>query len=120
MEVCPDCGKEVSRRAASCPHCGAPRMKTEAYRRMVKPDWGFEWRLGPEILGIPLAHVAIGRKDGKLRVAKGIIAVGQFAIGYYGLGQIAFSYFSWTPESADPEAREFFLQLNQWSGLIKR
>jgi len=24
LQKCPDCGKEVSRRAAACPHCGAP------------------------------------------------------------------------------------------------
>ena len=23
--ACPDCGREISRRATTCPHCGAPR-----------------------------------------------------------------------------------------------
>jgi hypothetical protein len=76
----------VSPRAETCPHCGAPLAEPKAPVRPVpqrgrRGDWGFEWRTQVEIMGWPLIHVAFGRKDGKLRVAKGVIAVGQFAIG---------------------------------------
>jgi len=84
---CPDCGREISPRAPACPHCGAPRPETAAYRRMAKPDWGFEYRTEAEIFSIPLVHVAVGRKDGRLRVAKGVIAVGQFGIGLITVAQ---------------------------------
>ena len=87
LEICPDCGKEVSSRAPFCPHCGAPRQQAPAFSRMMKPDWGFEWRSQIEIAGWPLIHIAFGRKDGKLRVAKGIIAIGQFAFGVFTLAQ---------------------------------
>ena len=84
LTTCPDCGKEVSARAVTCPHCGAPLKKIQV---SWKPDWGFEWKSRAEFLGWPLIHVAVGRKDGKLRVAKGIIAIGQFAIGLVAVAQ---------------------------------
>jgi len=63
---------------------------------------GFEWKSQGTLLGWPLIHVAVGRDArGKLRVAKGVIAVGQFAVGLitvaqfgvgllFGLGQFIF------------------------------
>jgi len=52
-------------------------------------NWGFEWRTKSAILGLPLVHIAIGRNrlTGKLLVAKGIIAIGQFAIGLIAIAQ---------------------------------
>jgi hypothetical protein len=77
LEPCRECGKEVSNNAVSCPHCAAPRP--------ALAEWagtGIDWKSRAKILGIPLIHVAFGRDSaGKLRVAKGFIAVGQFAIG---------------------------------------
>ena len=84
---CPDCGREISSRAISCPHCGAPIQGAKALVRMIRRDWGFEWKSKTEVFGWPLIHIAFGRKDGKLRVAKGIIAIGQFAIGVFTLAQ---------------------------------
>lgn len=70
-------------------------------------NWGFEWKTKLSILGLPLVHIAIGRNrlTGKLLVAKGIIAIGQFAIGviviaqfglglFVGLGQFATGLFA--------------------------
>ena len=87
LELCPDCGGEISPRAPVCPHCGAPRSQSQVFRQMVKPDWGFEWRSEIEVAGWPLIHVAIGRKNGKLMVAKGVIAIGQFAVGAFTIAQ---------------------------------
>jgi hypothetical protein len=51
--------------------------------------FGFEWKSKTEILGLPLVHIAIGWDDktGKLLIAKGIIAIGQFAIGVIAIAQ---------------------------------
>lgn len=79
---CPDCGQEISKYAPACPHCGAPQIAVVPKMvRSGKGDWGFEWRSQAEIFGVPLIHVAFGRKNGKLQVAKGVIAIGQFALG---------------------------------------
>jgi hypothetical protein len=50
---------------------------------------GFEWRTGLEYYGYPLLCVAFGRdQTGRMRVAKGWIAVGQFAIGLITFAQV--------------------------------
>jgi hypothetical protein len=42
-----------------------------------------------EILGFPLIHVAYGRdQQGRRRVAKGVIAIGQFGIGLITFAQV--------------------------------
>jgi len=55
-------------------------------------------------MGYPLIHIAVGRTaDNKIRVAKGVIAIGQFAIGLitiaqfgvgflFGFGQLMFGF----------------------------
>lgn len=49
---------------------------------------GVEWRTQWEVAGWPLVHVALGRNDaGRLRVAKGIIAIGQFGVGLITVAQ---------------------------------
>jgi hypothetical protein len=56
----------------------------------MKSQWrGFEWRSKTEILGLPLINIAFGRnkQTGKLLVAKGIIAIGQFGIGVITIAQ---------------------------------
>ena len=106
LDICPDCGAQVSRRAVACPKCGAPLKETTVV--YGKPDWGYEWRTDAELLGLPIIHVAFGRKNGKLRVAKGIVAIGQFAFGMitiaqfgvgllFGLGQFIFGFTAIAP-----------------------
>ena len=94
IRTCRECGNQVSDKARTCPHCGAPGP--------VAPKPGFEWKSRTRIFGIPLVHVAFGRdRKRRLRVAKGFIAIGQFAIGaitiaqfgvgiIFGLGQFMF------------------------------
>ncbi len=87
---CPECGAPISKKAVVCPHCRKPikQMVETAYQ--VRPYWrGFEWKSKIEILGLPLIHIAIGKdkETGKLLVAKGIIAVGQFGIGVITIAQ---------------------------------
>jgi len=80
---CRACGREVSLEAQWCPHCGAPRPAVQDYT-----GTGFEWKSSRTILGLPLVHVAFGRDArGKIKVAKGIVAIGQFAIGLITVAQ---------------------------------
>ncbi len=86
---CRSCGAAVSTEAAVCPRCGAPCPAV--------PEWtgtGFEWKSSATILGLPLIHVAFGRDArGKIKVAKGVIAVGQFAVGLIAVAQFGLGLF---------------------------
>lgn len=68
-------------------------------------DSGIDWKTETTIYGYPLVHIAAGKDEhGKIRVAKGVIAIGQFGIGaitiaqigigiIFGLGQFMFGFF---------------------------
>lgn len=74
---CRECGKDTSTEARTCPNCGAPRPAQKNWK-----GTGIDWKWGPLFYGYPFVHVAFGRdKNNRLRVAKGVVAVGQFAIG---------------------------------------
>ena len=80
---CRECEADVSPNARSCPHCGAPFPGNPDWK-----GWGYEWKSPATYLGYPLIHIAFGRNaSGKLRVAKGVIAIGQFAIGAVTIAQ---------------------------------
>jgi hypothetical protein len=89
LTACRACRREVSRDATACPHCGAPFPARQTWR-----GWGYEYRSERTLFGLPLVHVAFGRDaDGKMRVAKGIVAIGQFArggivIAQFGVGAV--------------------------------
>jgi len=72
----------------SCPHCGHPTG------RPAQAPWGYEWRSKTELFGWPLVHVAIGRDatTGKRRVARGIIAIGQFGFGLITVAQFGVGF----------------------------
>ncbi len=83
IRPCRECKAPISQQAAVCPQCGAPYP---GYPRWYQA--GYEWRSQAEVCGIPLVHIAWGRTpEGKLRVAKGIIAIGQFGIGVITIAQ---------------------------------
>lgn len=57
--------------------------------------WGFDWKTKTAVMGIPLVCVSFGRDhNGKRRIAKGLIAVGNYAIGGIALGQFALGVIS--------------------------
>jgi hypothetical protein len=82
---CRDCSVPVSLDAVTCPHCGAPRP--------ARREWtgeGYEWKSATTIAGWPLVHVAFGiDREGKVRIARGIVAIGQRAIGGLAIGILA-------------------------------
>jgi hypothetical protein len=84
LSKCRECNQQVSTEAAACPHCGAPDPARAVWRGR-----GFEWKSQTEVWGFPLVHVAFGRDENrKLRVAKGIIAIGQFGVGLITFAQV--------------------------------
>lgn len=80
---CRSCRQVVRADLKRCPYCGAPFPGQGQI-----PKTGFEWKTETEFFGYPLVHVAVGRdQDGRLRVAKGVIAIGQYAIGAFTVAQ---------------------------------
>jgi hypothetical protein len=77
LTQCRECQKDISTEANNCPYCGAPFP--------AKKKWqgrGFEWKSKQTFYGYPLLHVAFGRDaQNRIRVARGVIAIGQFGIG---------------------------------------
>jgi hypothetical protein len=77
---CPECEREVSDQAVACPHCGYP----------IRGGYGYEYRSERQLFGLPLVHIVSGNRidpvTGRIRVAKGIIAIGPIAVGGLALG----------------------------------
>lgn len=85
---CPECQREVSEQAIMCPHCGHP----------IRGLFGYEYRSQRELFGLPLVHIVSGSGidpvTGRLRVAKGIIAIGPIAVGGLAIGGSALGVLS--------------------------
>ncbi len=80
---CPECGCSISDKAYSCPQCGHPTGVAPQHQRFG----GYEYRSSAELFGLPLVHIAGGwHPDGRRRIAKGIIAIGDIAVGVVALG----------------------------------
>ncbi len=95
MKACRECKHAVSEDAVACPNCGA------FYPALEKWDgWGYEWKSGLQILGLPLIHISFKyRPDRVPVVARGVIAIGQFAYGIvtisqFGIGVISVGQFA--------------------------
>ena len=89
LRECRECRGQVSTEAAACPHCGAAYLAREKWS-----GTGVDWKSSATVLGYPLVHVAFGRDArGKLRVARGVIAIGQFAIGVVTVAQFGVGFF---------------------------
>lgn len=88
LHPCRECGKEVSSEAFACPACGAPRPTEPVWK-----GFGIDWKSRTTLFGIPLVHVAIGFDARRRpRVAKGIIAIGQFAVGLITIAQFGIGF----------------------------
>lgn len=90
MKQCRECGHQVSEQAFVCPGCGAP------YPARQKWDgWGFEYKSGLKIAGLPLLHIAFKYRPNRTPVvARGIIAIGQFGCGVVCISQFGIGLFS--------------------------
>jgi hypothetical protein len=80
---CRECERQVSDEAMSCPHCGAPRPSNHQWK-----GTGVDYKSQTVVYGYPLVHVAFGRDaKGRRRVAKGVIAIGQYGVGIITVAQ---------------------------------
>jgi ribosomal protein S27AE len=89
--ACPKCGAIVPEGDKDCPSCGAPLIlgKHLSGIRRAAGGTGFEYKSPLSIFGWPLVHVAFGRDgSGRFRVARGVIAIGQFGIGLITFAQL--------------------------------
>jgi hypothetical protein len=81
---CPECEREVSGRALMCPYCGFP---------VAGGPFSYEYRSAQTLFGLPLVHIVRGPGlnpvTGKVRVAKGIIAIGRIAMGGLAMGGLS-------------------------------
>lgn len=86
---CPECNKEISDKALMCPNCGYSAGKGL---------FAYEYRSERELFGLPLVHIVYGLGinplTGRLRVAKGIIAIGNIAVGGLAIGGLSFGVIS--------------------------
>jgi hypothetical protein len=88
---CPECKRPVSDRALSCPGCGYPlNQGSGPLRGFGYPYfYGYEYKSKATVLGMPLVHIAQGfTPEGRLRVARGFIAIGGLALGVFSLAGI--------------------------------
>lgn len=82
---CRQCREPVAANAFDCPACGAPRPARSHYQ-----GEGYEWSSAATWMGSPLVHVAFGIDSaGKVRTARGIVAIGQRAVGVLAIGIVA-------------------------------
>ncbi|UCG59668.1 MAG: zinc ribbon domain-containing protein [Phycisphaerales bacterium] len=81
---CRECNNEISDKAVLCPSCGAAGASYW---------WSAEYRSKRTLWGLPLVHVVLGSAfnpvTGKIRVAKGIIAIGGIAVGVVAVGGVS-------------------------------
>jgi predicted Zn finger-like uncharacterized protein len=75
---CPDCNERISRKARSCPHCGAPLVATTIEQT------GKTWKV-VQLVGFLSAAVGFGvLVSGQSQLPRGVLVV-SFLAGFFGL-----------------------------------
>ena len=86
---CPECRRSISDKALTCPHCGYPLQPSETSPSgpIYAGTYGYEYKSSLTIFGMPLVHIVYGPGiGGRLKPAKGFIAIGNIAIGVIAIG----------------------------------
>jgi hypothetical protein len=82
---CRQCREPVTADLLDCPECGAPRPALSEFL-----GDGYEWKTAATWMDAPLVHIAFGiDASGRVRTARGIVAIGQRAVGVFAFGIIA-------------------------------
>jgi hypothetical protein len=90
MKACRECKHQISEQALSCPNCGAPYPARQSW-----DGWGWEYKSGLAIAGLPLLHIAFKFRPNRTPVvARGVIAIGQFGCGVICISQFGIGVFS--------------------------
>lgn len=94
---CPECQREVSDKAFTCPGCGHPLWQADlrsgsimAGMRGAAPANSYEYKSQRTIFGMPIVHIVYGPAwlTG-FKPARGFIAIGNVAIGVIAMGGFA-------------------------------
>jgi len=95
MKTCSYCAESIQDQAIKCRFCGE-YLAGRGSLIYGSNWWGYEYRSQIEMFGWSLIHIAggINPRTGLPRIARGIIAVGNFAVGLVAIGGFAVGGFT--------------------------
>lgn len=94
---CPECGREVSDQATSCPGCGYPLLGGHRPGEPGGParPLSYEYKSKKTVFGLPLVHIVYGPVWAVgFKPARGFIAIGNIAVGVIAIGGFAAGIFT--------------------------